>query len=90
MTIYSININFTLRCWTQGKPDKLVYLRKAKMWYLTEQCSPLEALVARDEREESSSDGPIYTMITKNTDLPMETQWDKLGEMCCTSVKGAP
>jgi hypothetical protein len=30
-------------CWTQGKPDKLKYLRLAQMWYLTDQCSPLEA-----------------------------------------------
>lgn len=30
-------------CWTQGKTDKLKYLRKASMWYLHEQCSPLEA-----------------------------------------------
>ncbi len=23
------------RCWTQGKPDKLKYLNKAKMWYVS-------------------------------------------------------
>eukprot|EP00605_Chrysophyceae_sp_TOSAG23-4_P001317 GSChrysophyteH1.ASY1.ANO1.1432.1 assembled CDS len=32
-------------CWTQGKPQKLEYLRKAKMWYLQEQCSALEDLI---------------------------------------------
>ena len=33
-------------CWTQGKPQKLEYLRKAKMWYLQEQCSALDDLIA--------------------------------------------
>lgn len=60
------------------------------MWYLSEQCSPLEALVAKDEREEGTVDGPIYTAIMKNTDFPMDVQWDKLSEMCCTAVSGAP
>jgi hypothetical protein len=32
-------------CWTQGKPQKLEYLRKAKMWYLSDTCSPLETLI---------------------------------------------
>jgi len=32
-------------CWTQGKPQKLDYLRKAKMWYLTEKCSALPDLI---------------------------------------------
>ena len=35
---------FFVRCWTQGKPEKLVYLRKVKMWYLSETCSPLDNL----------------------------------------------
>lgn len=79
------------RCWTQGKPDKLKNLRLARMWYLTEQCSPLESLVAKDDREDgATTDGPIYTAIMKNTDLPQDVQWDKLGEMCCTAVEGAP
>ena len=33
-------------CWTQGKPQKLEYMRTAHMWYLTESCSPLENLIA--------------------------------------------
>ena len=32
-------------CWTQGKPQKLDYLRLAKMWYLQEQCSALPDLI---------------------------------------------
>jgi hypothetical protein len=32
-------------CWTQGKPQKLEYLRKANMWYLNEKCSPLNELI---------------------------------------------
>lgn len=78
------------RCWTQGKPDKLVYLRKAKMWYLSETCSPLEALVAQNEKVEGSVDGPVYTMINNNAELPTDIQWDKLSEMCCSAMDGAP
>jgi hypothetical protein len=43
-------------CWTQGKPDKLKYLRKASMWYLTEQCSPLESLI---------ESGSVYQQVAK-------------------------
>lgn len=32
-------------CWTQGKPQKLDYLRKASMWYLSEKCSALPDLI---------------------------------------------
>lgn len=60
------------------------------MWYLTEQCSPLEALVAMNEKIEDSVDGPIYTAINRNADLPKDIQWDKLGEMCCSAMQGAP
>ena len=41
-------------CWTQGKPDKLKYLRLASMWYLTPQCSPLENLI---------EGGKVYAMV---------------------------
>jgi hypothetical protein len=78
-----------LRCWTQGKPDKLIYLRKALMWYLTETCSPLEALVAANDRVADSTDGPVYTYINENAGLSATDQWNRLGEMCCTAMKGA-
>jgi hypothetical protein len=84
------------RCWTQGKPQKLVYLRKALMWYLKEECSPLEALLV-DTRERhlwghgNPVHGTIYSYIDENLkELPAATQWDKLGERCCSAMKGAP
>jgi len=43
-------------CWTQGKPDKLKYLRLASMWYLTPQCSPLENLI---------QGGNVYAMVRR-------------------------
>jgi len=73
----------TQMCWTQGKPDKLMYLRKAKMWYLTELCSPLEAL---------EPGGVVYQQVVTQEHLgtPSPQRWDQLGAQCCTSVKGAP
>eukprot|EP01034_Spumella_vulgaris_P027690 gene27690-34452_t len=55
-------------CWTQGKPDKLINLRKALMWYLTEECSPLEAITAADERQEGSTDGPGLQKLLQSVD----------------------
>lgn len=62
------------------------------MWYLSEQCSPLEALVAQNEKIENSVDGPIYLKINENAaaELPKDIQWDKLSEMCCSAMDGAP
>ena len=34
-------------CWTQGKPDKLLYLRNIRMWYLTDTCSSLESIIPK-------------------------------------------
>jgi hypothetical protein len=66
-------------CWTQGKPDKLVYLRRAKMWYLTEQCSPLEELIPK---------GRVYESLKwRSVD---GFAWSSLAETCCTSMSGAP
>ena len=70
-------------CWTQGKPDKLMYLRKANMWYMTELCSPLEAL---------EPDGVVYQQIvaTHHAGGDPQERWDQLGVQCCRSMKGAP
>lgn len=84
------------RCWTQGKPQKLVYLRKALMWYLKEECSPLEALLV-DTRERhfwghgTPQNGVIYAFIDKTLgQLQVQDQWNVLSRRCCTSMKGAP
>ena len=70
-------------CWTQGKPDKLMYLRKALMWYLSELCSPLEAL---------EPGGVVHQQLVtlENVGTPRQERWDQLGAQCCMSVKGAP
>ena len=68
-------------CWTQGKPDKLLYLRKALMWYLTDVCSPLQALVPR---------GVIYEENLGRAGKSVGERWDALGARCCTSMPGAP
>ena len=48
------------RCWTQGKADKLIYLEKVKMWYLTDTCSSLASL---------TTDGVVLQSIAENADL---------------------
>lgn len=81
------------RCWTQGKPDKLIYLRKAKMWYLTDTCSPLDALIyepANAETGESLSPGDVYAFAQTNKNLQTEEQWNQLSQLCCTMMEGAP
>ncbi len=87
------------RCWTQGKPDKLIYLRKAKMWYLTETCSPLEALIedpsiGKNEEERARmgklEPGPIYQLSLANQKMSIDQQWSRLGEVCCMAMDGAP
>lgn len=86
----------THRCWTQGKPQKLVYLRKALMWYLKEECSPLESLLV-DTRERhfwghgKAENGVVYAYIEQQLGrLPMEEQWELLSKRCCMSMRGAP
>lgn len=101
MIVWFFKFEFVVfRCWTQGKPDKLIYLRKAKMWYLTETCSPLEALIEdpligknQEERERlggKSEPGPLYKMSIANQKMSVDEQWKRLGEMCCMAMDGAP
>eukprot|EP01033_Poteriospumella_lacustris_P013982 gene13982-9986_t len=81
-------------CWTQGKPDKLVYLRKASMWYLTEQCSPLEALIEEpfdpNDRNHILPPGEMFKFSQTLSGLPPAEQWQRLGQKCCTSMPNAP
>jgi hypothetical protein len=81
-------------CWTQGKPDKLIYLRKASMWYLSETCSPLEALVEEpydpQNRNKILPAGDVYKFSQTLQDLPTDEKWRRLGEKCCTSMPNAP
>jgi hypothetical protein len=92
--MHTLYVCIIYRCWTQGKPDKLVYLRKAAMWYLTEECSPLESLVAPDKDERKSNvkqAGAIYKYVESHRKtLSIERQWDVLAGKCCTTMPGAP
>jgi hypothetical protein len=63
-------------CWTQGKPDKLVYLRKAHMWYLKDACSPLEYL---------KPDGHVFGLVLEREEGGHDgaQRWDLLSRTCC-------
>jgi hypothetical protein len=73
------------------------------MWYLTEECSPLDVLISGaaltkhemaalslEAIEKASSPGKIYQEASKSFDDPTEEQWKKLSSMCCHMVPGAP
>lgn len=66
------------------------------MWYLKEECSQLEALLVdtRDRHMWGSGkpvNGAIYAYIEQNLQgLSVGEQWEKLGERCCSAMKGAP
>jgi hypothetical protein len=66
-------------CWTQGKPDKLINLRKASMWYLTETCSPLNELI---------EGGSIYKQVELRS-KPNNNRNQKLSESSGTTDTGA-
>ena len=79
-------------CWTQGKPDKLKYLKIAKMWYLQEQCSALDDYI-HDEKKRKT--GEVYSkvrtyysdpiVVSKNGDVLRKQKylWDNLSSYCC-------
>ena len=71
------------RCWTQGKPQKLEYLRHARMWYLTESCSTLNTL---------THGGIVSTATSRMTEAgaSVSAKWDKLSRACCMAMPGAP
>jgi len=80
-------------CWTQGKPDKLKYLRLASMWYLTPECSPLENLI---------QGGSVYSMVQRmgasqtfglrgSRGADVYDSWDSgVDGRCCMSMPGGP
>lgn len=60
-------------CWTQGKPDKLIYLKKANMWYLNPTCSDLEAYQDK---------GVVYTSAVK---ISKGLEENNLNKLCCVN-----
>ena len=54
-------------CWTQGKPDKLIYLKKASMWYLSDQCSNLDAYTAKGQAFEQVGLVCLFTKLLAET-----------------------
>lgn len=60
------------------------------MWYLTEQCSPLETLIARDPEISHPAAGQIFDFVNGNLHQDIAQQWDALSARCCTSMPGAP
>lgn len=61
-------------CWTQGKPDKLKYMREVDIWYLQEICSPLENVIPG---------GSVYENSRLWRNLPQESKWRSLSNFCC-------
>jgi hypothetical protein len=64
------------------------------MWYLSETCSPLEALVEEpydpQNRNKILPAGDVYKFSQTLQDLPTDEKWRRLGEKCCTSMPNAP
>ena len=60
-------------CWTQGKPDKLIYLKKANMWYLNPSCSDLESYQDK---------GVVYESALK---ISKGEEANNLNKMCCVN-----
>ncbi len=52
------------RCWTQGKDEKLEYLYKSKLWYVTPQCSALNSLTIDDS---PNRQGKTKSTFSKST-----------------------
>ena len=77
-------------CWTQGKPDKLKYLRKALMWYLTDTCSPLESLVPGGAVYEENARAAASGGLQQQELAAKSQRWDVLAHQCCTRMPNAP
>lgn len=61
------------------------------MWYLTDVCSPLEALIAPDpEGPALEGAAGIYDYVNTLLDRSGVEQWDLLGQKCCMAMPGAP
>ena len=68
-------------CWTQGKPEKLIYLKKVKMWYLTETCSNHANL---------TPSGDIFSSVLTKENHEPQQRWEHISQLCCTVMEGAP
>jgi hypothetical protein len=73
------------------------------MWYLTEECSPLDSLIAgaalsNREMEELSLEaiakadkaGIIFKETFQHKEEPTLLQWQRLSSRCCHLMPGAP
>lgn len=66
-------------CWTKGKPEKLQYLVKSNMWYLTPACD-LEDMIPPQ--------GPLFIKYKDDT-RPWHERFVEIKSTCCTMMKGA-
>lgn len=63
------------------------------MWYLTETCSPLDALIYEPSNAETGDNlppGDVYAFTQTVKDQPVSEQWEQLSQMCCMMMDGAP
>ena len=81
-SIFSIYLlHYFIRCWTKGKKEKLEYLKKTKMWYLSPTCS---------DHANLKPSGTVFGQISEKESHDMDKRWDHLSELCCTVMDGAP
>lgn len=52
------------------------------MWYLKEECSPLDVWVSGQTRK-IPKPGDLYKQSVTNAGLSVEEQWNKLSDQCC-------
>jgi hypothetical protein len=71
-------------CWTQGKPQKLEYLRKANMWYLSDKCAALADLVSPKgsffKEMQDKSRSYDYGNMNESTE---SAAWFYMSGQCC-------
>ena len=71
------------------------------MWYLTEECSPLDVLISEprgkgneyeswEAQSLRGSPGPIYSYVQDHAYLSIDQQWRMLSEQCCHLMPNAP
>lgn len=59
------------------------------MWYLTPECSPLEALIA-PEAESGLQAGQVYNYLNSILDEEGPQRWELLAKKCCMAMPEAP
>ncbi len=80
-------------CWTQGKPQKLEYLKKAKMWYLNENCTALDNYIPPRGNVFKEMDLE-YKICTRNGkeanngkgQACYRRNWQLLSQKCCAGT----